>query len=51
MENRTLEKILKQRNSQLTLWLMAPVAVSYFILQGLLFSIDMAEAKSIVAQW
>jgi signal transduction histidine kinase len=51
MENRTLEKILKQRNSQLTLWLMAPVAVSYFILQGVLFSIDMAEAKSIVAQW
>lgn len=51
MENKTLEQILRERNSSLTLWLMGPVAISYLILQGVLFSFDMAEAKNNLAQW
>jgi signal transduction histidine kinase len=51
MENKTLERMLRERNSQLTLWLMGPIAISYLILQGVLFSFDMADAKSNVAQW
>ncbi len=51
METYTLERILKDRNAKLTFWLVVPVALSYLILQILLFVNQMNETQKQISIW
>jgi len=51
MEARTLEVLLRKRNTQFTAWILCPIVFSYLVLQCLFFANEMNEAKKQMILW
>jgi signal transduction histidine kinase len=51
MEKRTLEKVLRARNTKLTVWILIPMMVSYGVLQGLLLWNELRLTQKRIYDW
>lgn len=51
MERKPLEKIVRDRNTRMNLWLFVPIFAVYLIIQALLFYFSLEAAKKSVLDW